>query len=58
MTRADQPAVDVAIFGAGLAGLSAAHGLRAGGSRVLLEAQEVPGAFWARPRPSTPRTLP
>jgi len=36
--------VDVAIIGAGFAGLSAAHALRDGGAEVfVLEAQEVPG---------------
>ena len=37
-------AVDIAIVGAGFAGLSAAHALRDGGANViLLEAQDVPG---------------
>lgn len=37
-------AVDIAIVGAGFAGLSAAHSLRDGGANViLLEAQDVPG---------------
>lgn len=44
MTRAELIPVDAAIIGAGFAGLSAAHALRAGGANVLLlEAQEVAG---------------
>lgn len=44
MTSAEFNTVDAAIIGAGFAGLSAAHTLRAGGARVLLlEAQEQAG---------------
>jgi monoamine oxidase len=44
MTRPELTPVDAAIIGAGFAGLSAAHALRAGGAKVLLlEAQEQAG---------------
>ena len=44
MTNPELIPVDVAIIGAGFAGLSAAHALRAGGAKaLLLEAQDAPG---------------
>ena len=49
MTRPELTPVDAAIIGAGFAGLSAAHALRAGGAKVLLlEAQEPAQIVQAR----------